>query len=107
VREAVRRLEAAGGGYEVIHESPGLELGVYVLLAPTPDTQTPHAFDEVYVVLAGAGEIEIDGARRRIAADDQVFVPAGVEHRFRDFERLVLLVVFNGPHTRTKSSATS
>jgi mannose-6-phosphate isomerase-like protein (cupin superfamily) len=61
VREAVRRLEAAGGGYEVIHESPGLELGVYVLLAPTPDTQTPHAFDEVYVVLAGAGEIEIDG----------------------------------------------
>lgn len=31
------RLEAGAGGYEVVHRSPGLELGVYVLVAPEPD----------------------------------------------------------------------
>jgi len=30
------RLVAAGGGYEVVHESPGLELGVYVLVTAEP-----------------------------------------------------------------------
>ena len=33
VGSVVEKLRAAGGGYEVIHDSPGLELGVYVLVA--------------------------------------------------------------------------
>lgn len=37
------RLEAGSGGYEVVHASPGLEVGVYVLVAPEPDDQQPHA----------------------------------------------------------------
>ena len=53
--EAVERLRASGGGYEVVHESPGLELGVYVLVAPEPDRQQPHEDDEIYVVLEEAG----------------------------------------------------
>ena len=53
-----RRLEQAGGGYEIVHESPGLEIGVYVLVAPEPDRQQPHVDDEVYVVLEGRGVLE-------------------------------------------------
>jgi hypothetical protein len=35
--EAVRRrLEEGNGGYEIVHTSPGLEVGVYVLMAPEP-----------------------------------------------------------------------
>src|SRR6184192_496022 len=59
VREAQRRLEAAGGGYEIVHESPGLELGVYVLVAPEPDRQQPHEDDELYVVLEGRGTLDV------------------------------------------------
>lgn len=33
VESVRRRLAASGGGYEVVHASPGLELGVYVLVA--------------------------------------------------------------------------
>src|SRR5581483_12010215 len=55
------RLRSAGGGYETVHESPGLELGVYVLVAPEPDRQQPHADDEVYVVLEGSGVLEVEG----------------------------------------------
>lgn len=90
-------MRAAGGGYEAIHESPGLELGVYV--PPIPDLQSPHAEDEVYVVLEGSGAIVIGGVRQELSQGDQAFVAANVEHRFVDYERLVLLVIFNGPHT--------
>ena len=61
VREAQRRLEAGNGGYEVVHRSRGLEIGVYVLVAPEPDTQQPHADDEVYVVIEGRGTLEVEG----------------------------------------------
>ncbi|MEO5793321.1 MAG: hypothetical protein ABIR67_14770, partial [Gaiellaceae bacterium] len=60
IEGAKQRLREAGG-YEVVHASPGLELGVYVLVAPEPDRQQPHDDDEVYVVLEGSGTLEIEG----------------------------------------------
>lgn len=102
VARATERLAAQGGGYEVVHESPGLEIGVYVLVAPEPDGQTPHAFDEVYVVLDGGGDIEVEGELRHLSEGDAVFVAARADHRFSGYESLSLLVVFNGPHTASK-----
>jgi mannose-6-phosphate isomerase-like protein (cupin superfamily) len=89
-----QRLEAAGGGYEVVHLSPGLELGVYVLVAPEPDRQQPHEDDEVYVVLSGRGTLDIEGDAVALVEGDAVFVPAGAEHRFVGYEGLSVLVIF-------------
>jgi mannose-6-phosphate isomerase-like protein (cupin superfamily) len=94
VRAALERLRAAGGGYEIVHESPGLELGVYVLIAPEPDRQQPHEDDEVYVVLEGSGVIEVAGEPVTIGEGDAVFVEAQVEHRFSAYEHLATLVIF-------------
>ena len=63
-----RRLEESGGGYEVVHTSPGLEIGVYVLVAPEPDRQQPHVDDEVYVVLDGRGVLEVEGDTVEVSA---------------------------------------
>lgn len=104
VDETVARLRERGGGYEVVHTSSGLELGVYLLIAPGPDRQMPHAFDEVYVVLSGSGEVEVAGERRAVAPGEAVFVAAGADHRFLGYDELVLLVVFNGPHSATKGA---
>jgi hypothetical protein len=60
VDSAWRRLVDRGGGYEIIHDSPGLEVGVYVLVAPEPDHQNAHTDDELYVVLEGRGELTIE-----------------------------------------------
>src|SRR5215468_2125212 len=95
--EAVERLRASGGGYEVVHESPGLEFGVYVLVAPEPDRQQPHEDDEVYVVLEGSGTLEVEGEQVAMHEGQAVFVPAGAEHRFVGYEQLALLVVFERP----------
>jgi mannose-6-phosphate isomerase-like protein (cupin superfamily) len=89
-----RRLASSGGGYEIVHESPGLELGVYVLVAPEPDRQQPHDDDEVYVVLEGRGTLEVEGDSFAVEEGQALFVPAGAEHRFTGYEGLSLLVVF-------------
>jgi mannose-6-phosphate isomerase-like protein (cupin superfamily) len=97
VDAAKRRLQAAGGGYEIVHESPGLELGVYVLVAPEPDRQQPHADDEVYVVLEGSGVLDIEGAKHPLEEGHAIFVPAGADHRFTAYEQLSVLVAFAKP----------
>lgn len=95
--DALERLRAAGGGYEIVHESRGLELGVYVLVAPEPDRQQPHEDDEVYIVLEGAGTLEVESERVDLSEGQAVFVPAGAEHRFIGYEQLAVLVVFERP----------
>src|SRR3954467_1926125 len=94
VSDAVERLRSAGGGYEVVHESPGLQLGVYVLVAPEPDRQQPHADDEVYVVLEGRGTLDIDGERVELREGHAAFVPARTPHQFVGYENLSVLVIF-------------
>jgi mannose-6-phosphate isomerase-like protein (cupin superfamily) len=87
-------LRAAGGGYEIVHESPGIELGVYVLVAPEPDRQQPHDDDEVYVVLEGSGVLEVSEQSVPVQVGDAVFVEAGADHRFSAYEHLAVLVIF-------------
>ena len=94
IQRAKERLAAAGGGYEVVHRSPGLELGVYVLVAPEPDRQQPHDDDEIYVVLEGLGTLEVEGERLQMHEGQATFVPAGAEHQFVGYEQLSLLVIF-------------
>lgn len=94
VKDALERLRAAGGGYEIVHESPGTELGVYVLVAPEPDRQQPHADDEVYVVLEGRGVLEVEGESVPVEEGSAVFVEAGADHRFSAYEQLAVLVIF-------------
>ncbi len=92
-----RRLVEAGGGYEVVHTSPGLEVGVYVLVAPEPDRQQPHDDDEVYVVLEGRGVLTVEGEEFPVREGEALFVRAGAEHRFTGYEGLSLLVIFAKP----------
>jgi mannose-6-phosphate isomerase-like protein (cupin superfamily) len=94
IEDVKQRLAAGMGGYEIVHESAGLEIGVYVLVAPEPDRQQPHEDDEVYVVLEGEGTLEIEGTPVELREGHAIFVPAGAEHRFVGYEHLAVLVVF-------------
>jgi mannose-6-phosphate isomerase-like protein (cupin superfamily) len=97
VEAAKRRLEDGDGGYEIVHTSPGLEVGVYVLVAPEPDRQQPHEDDEVYVVLEGGGTLQVENEEVDLVEGQAMFVAAHAEHRFTAYERLSLLVIFTRP----------
>ena len=94
IRSIQQRLASGSGGYEVVHESPGLEIGVYVLIAPEPDRQQPHEDDEVYVVIEGRGTLDVEGTAVELREGNAVFVPAGAEHQFSGYEQLSVLVLF-------------
>jgi mannose-6-phosphate isomerase-like protein (cupin superfamily) len=91
---AVRQRLGEAGGYEIVHSSAGLEVGVYVLVAPEPDRQQPHNDDEIYIVLEGSGVLDVEGERVELREGHALFVPAGAEHRFSGYEHLSLLVIF-------------
>jgi mannose-6-phosphate isomerase-like protein (cupin superfamily) len=97
--DALRLEEVAArlgpGGYEVVFDSPTVEVGVYVLIAPEPDTQEPHEEDEIYVVLDGAAVLTVAGQETRLTRWDAAFVGAGTDHRFSAYERVTLLVLFD------------
>jgi mannose-6-phosphate isomerase-like protein (cupin superfamily) len=92
------RLERAGGGYEVVHASPALEVGVYVLVAPEPDRQQPHEDDELYIVLDGHGVLEVEGVAVPFEVGQAMFVPAGANHGFTAYEHMSVLVIFARAH---------
>lgn len=63
-----------------------------------PNRQTPHAQDEIYVVVRGRGILVHGDRRERMEAGDCAFVAAGTEHRFEEFsEDLAVWVIFYGP----------
>ncbi|MDE2881667.1 MAG: cupin domain-containing protein [Acidobacteriota bacterium] len=73
-----------------------LEVGLY---APEgTDPQQPHEQDECYVVLDGEGRFRMGDETVSFRPGDFLFVPAGVAHRFFDFdESFKAWVIFYGP----------
>ena len=39
--------------------------------------------EEIYVLLAGAGEMEVDGERTRVGPGDAILIPPGAPHQIR------------------------
>jgi len=73
-------------------------LRLLLSLPVTPNQQTPHAQDEIYVIMRGRGILFHDGKRDAFEPGDVMFVAAGTEHHFEDFtEDLAVWVVFYGP----------
>jgi mannose-6-phosphate isomerase-like protein (cupin superfamily) len=75
VLHVANRLSEGNGGYEIVHASPGLEIGVYVLVAPEPDRQQPHEWDEVYIVLEGRGTLWVEGEEVPLTEGGAVSAP--------------------------------
>lgn len=73
-----------------------LEVGLY---APDgTDPQQPHDQDECYVILGGEGRFRMGDETVPFRPGDFLFVPAGVPHRFVDFdESFKAWVMFYGP----------
>jgi mannose-6-phosphate isomerase-like protein (cupin superfamily) len=95
-------LRGADGGYEIVHESARLEVGIYVLVAPEPDRQRADGSDAVYVVLEGTGTLDVDGEQIELREGCAVFVPAGADFRFSAYEQLSVLVISKKPGMTSK-----
>ena len=91
------RQEESGRPYLEFISVPDLSVGLYVLAEGQPDLQQPHAEDEVYYVVSGAGRITVGDEVRDVRAGTVVFVAARVPHRFHDVTDDLTLFVAFGP----------
>jgi len=74
-----------------------MSLGLYVLEAGSIDRQTPHAEDEVYYVVSGAGSFTCEGQTIAATAGSTIYVAAHAEHRFHDITESLTILVFFAP----------
>ncbi len=98
--QVVEAARAAGDQWREFLRAGMFSAGVYRLSAGEIDRQTPHAEDEIYCVLAGHAELEVEGRREAVEPGSIAFVAKLAEHRFVDIvEDLELLVIFAPPET--------
>ena len=105
-RRAIARSVAAGtspGGLPAASLRTHGTLTLYFYEPRGRDHQTPHAQDEVYVIVSGTGTFAMGRTERslrrtRFGPGDAIFVPAGRVHRFEDFtDDVATWVIMYGP----------
>ena len=98
IEALVARAKAAADGYvNDAVRSDLLSVGVYVLAPGAVDDQTPHQEDEVYYAVRGRALFEVEGGDQPVGPGSLLFVRAGADHRFKDIEEELVLVVFWAP----------
>jgi mannose-6-phosphate isomerase-like protein (cupin superfamily) len=95
--DAAQRIPGPAGERAALALRRG-SLDVTLSIPHPPNVQTPHAQDELYVVVRGRGVLVHGDRRDPFEAGDVLFVAAGVVHHYEDFSAdLALWRVFYGP----------
>ena len=97
IAEAQKRIPGPAGENAVVVLQHGT-LDVKLSFPLRPNLQTPHAQDEVYIVVRGVGVLVHEEVREAFAPGDLVFVPAGIDHRFEETsDDFAVWRIFYGP----------
>ncbi|MET7001304.1 cupin domain-containing protein [Chitinophaga defluvii] len=94
--EAFRQLQKSEDDFAVLIENGSMR---GIIFGPDEiDDQQPHMQDEIYIVMRGTSEFNLQNKVVKTGPGDFLFVPAGAEHRFFNFTSdLLLWVIFYGP----------
>lgn len=96
IQEALKHLQDEQVLFATLFSHGSLEVEMYK--PQRVDMQKPHLRDEVYVVARGTSRFTAGDREYDVVAGDVLFVPAGMEHRFREFsDDFATWVFFYGP----------
>ncbi len=96
ISNALNSLKDEKNPYEELFRHGSMRVEIYK--PDRIDKQTPHRYDELYVIATGSGYFINEGSREKFEQGEVLFVPAGAEHRFEDFtEDFSTWVFFYGP----------
>ena len=102
--EDVERIPLPGGSWSrmVLNQKSlganSSSLGYSVFTPGCVTAMVAHETEEVAYVVAGSGEIRLDGESMPFAAGQGVFVPAGVWHAVANTGAEEVVMVFGFPH---------
>ena len=96
IHEALKLLQSQQAPYVEMFRHGSLQVEFYQPI--DVDKQQPHRQDELYVIASGSGDFINGNSRQPVERGEVLFVPAGQEHRFVDFdESFATWVIFFGP----------
>lgn len=60
------------------------------------DNQKPHLQDEIYIIMEGVGQVDVNGEVSDISRGDIIFVPAKMPHHFisHKVQTMKILILF-------------
>lgn len=102
----LNKIEDGCGGviYKVLDvENSGLRnTEIAMCIFPPGEIANLHyheKMEEIYFVLEGEGEIELNGEWHRIKAEDSIAIPVGIKHRMRNTseDNILKFLSFNSP----------
>ena len=105
VDEVFGRLDRSAHDYAEFFRAASGKLSMTIAFWPAggDDPQQPHTEDEVYYVVEGRARLSVAGEEAAVGAGSVAFVAAGVEHRFREIEEDLEVVVFWAPPRHTNA----
>lgn len=96
VEQAIRKLEAETQNHFTVLMKHGT-MSIEYYAPKNADLQMPHKQDEIYVIASGMASFFRNGERVLCKANDVLFVPAQMEHRFENFsDDFATWVIFYG-----------
>ena len=95
--------EQAGKLYHEFLRVPTMSVGLYQLATGATDSQEPHTEDELYYVVQGQAQIQVDKEHTAVKAGSMVFVAANVDHRFHSITEDLTVLVFFAPAEYARS----
>jgi len=89
-----------GSTIRELHHSAMQSLAEAMLAAGQATQRHHHArSEEIYFVLAGEGDLEVDGEERRVGAGEAVLIPPGAPHSIRAVGELRFLCACAPPYS--------
>jgi oxalate decarboxylase/phosphoglucose isomerase-like protein (cupin superfamily) len=95
--ELENRRRKAGKLYLEFLRLPEMSAGIYTLPAGARDPQSPHKEAELYYVIRGQARMKAGSEDRPVAEGTVIFVAPGMEHRFYDISKELVVLVFFAP----------
>jgi mannose-6-phosphate isomerase-like protein (cupin superfamily) len=97
--ELLQRQARSGQPFVEFLRVASMSAEIYAIPVGGVDRQTPHAEDEVYLVVRGKAVFRAAGEDRPVQPGTVLYVRAGLEHRFHSIvEDLAVLVLFAPAH---------
>ena len=97
VEELMKMVTGHDPRYHEFLRARTMSMGVYRLPAGSKDMQSPHAEDEVYVVLEGKATLKVDDEEKEGKQGSIRFVRANTQHSFFDITEDLTVLAFFGP----------
>jgi mannose-6-phosphate isomerase-like protein (cupin superfamily) len=98
LERAARQFQQQPGGQPFIVLATYGSMRIEYFAPKITDNQTPHLQDEIYVIAAGSSVFYRNDETIHCNMGDVLFVPAGMEHHFKNFsDDFATWVIFYGP----------